>query len=383
MKKSIIKAGLAAAAIVLMAAGCKGGESKETAATETTAVGSEIAGTKSEAELTDEAKIEVGNYKGLTLTTQKAEVTDSMMEDELNSLMEQYPAEITGRPAKEGDVANIDYVGTKDGVAFQGGTADGYDLTLGSHTFIDGFEDGVIGMNIGEERDLNLTFPENYSNADLAGKAVVFHVTLNSIKSKEDTKLDDALAKRVTGDEAATLDQLKEQVYDGLVSQMESNFFNQAGSELLSQAIENSVITCDPDAVENMFDQLKATYTAYATQYGIDLNTFLSMFLQTDEEGLRTMAENLVKQEMVLNEIIQAENLAPSNEQKDKLAKMNYFSGAAEMVATYGEESANRLFDMGAAYYYLIDNAVKGEASETAAETETSAETATTAGTGK
>ena len=86
------------------------------------------------------------------------------------------------RPAAEGDTANIDYSGTKDGVAFDGGTAEGYDLKLGSGTFIDGFEDGVIGMNVGDEKDLNLKFPDNYGSADLAGQEVVFHVKLNQLK---------------------------------------------------------------------------------------------------------------------------------------------------------------------------------------------------------
>ena len=368
IRKNLLKAGLVIAAAVMMMTGCKGNEKSETtaAATEAASAGSE---TRSAEELTDEASIEVGNYKGLELTAVKEEVTDFMLEDELKRLLAQYPAEVTGRPAKDGDIANIDYVGTKDGVAFQGGTAEGYDLTLGSNTFIDGFEDGVIGMNVGDEKDLNLTFPENYGNADLAGQDVVFHVTLNYIKNAEESRIDDELAKRVMGDDAATLDELKSEVYNGLVNQVESNFFNTAGSELLNQAIENSKITCDPDAVDDMYEQLANTYTAYASQYGIDLDTFLSLFLQTDADGLKDTAENLVKQEMVLNEIIDAEKLTPTDEQKEKLAQMNYFSGAAEMIATYGEESANHLFDMGAAYYYLIDNAVKAETPGTAAET--------------
>ena len=194
-------------------------------------------------ELTDEASLELGNYKGLTLTAVKAGVTDEDLEAELENLKGQYPAEVTGRAAKLGDVANIDYVGTKDGEAFSGGTAEGFDLALGSGTFIDGFEDGVVGMNVGEEKDLNLTFPENYKSADLAGQEVVFHVTLNAVKNAEETAIDDALAKRAMDDENATLDQLRSQVYGGLENQAESNFFNEAGSELLNQAIENSKVT--------------------------------------------------------------------------------------------------------------------------------------------
>lgn len=367
IKRKLITAGFVIAMAAMVMSGCKsGGTDKETtAAAAGETAGSQESGTasgetKSEEELTDEASLELGNYKGLTLTAVKAGVTDEDLEAELENLKGQYPAEVTGCAAKLGDVANIDYVGTKDGEAFSGGTAEGFDLALGSGTFIDGFEDGVVGMNVGEEKDLNLTFPENYKSADLAGQEVVFHVTLNAIKNAEETAIDDALAKRAMDDENATLDQLRSQVYGGLENQAESNFFNEAGSELLNQAIENSKVTCDPDAVDDMYDQLVTTYTAYAGQYGMELEEFLSMFLQTDKAGLRATAENLVKQEMVLNAIIEAEGIKATDEEKDKLAQMNYFADAEEMVSTYGEESANRLFQMGAAYYYLIDNAVQG-----------------------
>ena len=350
IKRKLITAGFVIAMAAMVMSGCKsGGTDKETtAAAAGETAGSQESGTasgetKSEEELTDEASLELGNYKGLTLTAVKAGVTDEDLEAELENLK-----------------ANIDYVGTKDGEAFSGGTAEGFDLALGSGTFIDGFEDGVVGMNVGEEKDLNLTFPENYKSADLAGQEVVFHVTLNAIKNAEETAIDDALAKRAMDDENATLDQLRSQVYGGLENQAESNFFNEAGSELLNQAIENSKVTCDPDAVDDMYDQLVTTYTAYAGQYGMELEEFLSMFLQTDKAGLRATAENLVKQEMVLNAIIEAEGIKATDEEKDKLAQMNYFADAEEMVSTYGEESANRLFQMGAAYYYLIDNAVQG-----------------------
>ena len=366
IKRNLITAGFVIAVAAMVMSGCKSGSTdKETTAavTEETSgsqeSGAASAETKAEEELTDEASLELGEYKGLTLTAVKAGVTDEDLEAELENLKSQYPAEVTGRAAKLGDVANIDYVGTKDGEAFSGGTAEGFDLALGSGTFIDGFEDGVVGMNVGEERDLNLTFPENYKSADLAGQDVVFHVTLNAIKNVENTAIDDALAQRVMDDADATVDQLRSQVYGGLENQAESIFFNEAGSELLNQAIENSTVTCDPDAVDDMYNQLVTTYTAYAGQYGMELEEFLSMFLQTDRAGLKETAENLVKQEMVLNAIIEAEGIEATDEEKDKLAQMNYFADADEMVSTYGEESADRLFQMGAAYYYLIDNAVQ------------------------
>ena len=351
--KKWMKTGLLIFAAAMAVSGCNG---KEAAEEESSA-----AETVSEAELSDEASITLGNYKGLTLTAVREEVTDADIDAELDALRQQYPAVVEGRAAKEGDVANIDYVGTKDGVAFDGGTASGYNLSLGNGGFIDGFEDGVVGMMPGEEKDLNLTFPEEYHSAELAGQDVVFHVTLNQLMSPEETAVDDDLAKRALGDDSAVLEDLRAQVSASLESQAEANYFNAAGNELLTQVINDSQITADPDAVDQMHQQLLTTYTAYASQYGLELADFLSLFLGTDEEGLKANAETLVKQEMVLDEIIAAEGLSATDEQKDLLAQMNYFTDADEMIATYGEESADELFNMGAAYYYLIENAATAE----------------------
>lgn len=375
--KKWMKTGLLIFAAAMAVSGCNG---KEAAEGESSA-----AETVSEAELSDEASITLGNYKGLTLTAVREEVTDADIDAELDALRQQYPAVVEGRAAKEGDVANIDYVGTKDGVAFDGGTASGYNLSLGNGGFIDGFEDGVVGMMPGEEKDLNLTFPEEYHSAELAGQDVVFHVTLNQLMSPEETAVDDDLAKRALGDDSAVLEDLRAQVSASLESQAEANYFNAAGNELLTQVINDSQITADPDAVDQMHQQLLTTYTAYASQYGLELADFLSLFLGTDEEGLKANAETLVKQEMVLDEIIAAEGLSATDEQKDLLAQMNYFTDADEMIATYGEESADELFNMGAAYYYLIENAAveepeAGPGTETEAAAESEAGSAAEAG---
>ena len=370
--KKIIKAGICVAAAAMIMTGCgnknQNAESSSAAVEETASAPTETE-TKSEEELHDEESVTLGDYKNLTFSAKEEEVTDAKIETRLKELCAEYPVTIEGRPAQEGDTANIDYSGTKDGKAFARGTAEGYDLKLGSGTFIDGFEDGVIGMNVGDEKDLNLKFPDNYSSADLAGQEVVFHVKLNQLKSEADSKVDDDLAKRYYNDDTATLDQLKEEVRAELQAEADSQFFNAAGSELLNEVINNSEVTADPDAVDDMFNQLKNTYSSYASSYGLEFDQFLSMFLGTDEDGLRDTAENLVKQQIILNAIQAEEKLFATDEQKDKLAVMNYFKNAAQMITTYGEDSANQIFDMGAVYYYLIDNSTYVEAPETEAET--------------
>lgn len=370
--KKIIKAGICVAAAAMIMTGCgnknQNAESSSAAVEETASAPTETE-TKSEEELHDEESVTLGDYKNLTFSAKEEEVTDAKIETRLKELCAEYPVTIEGRPAQEGDTANIDYSGTKDGEAFARGTAEGYDLKLGSGTFIDGFEDGIIGMNVGDEKDLNLKFPDNYGSADLAGQEVVFHVKLNQLKSEADSKVDDDLAKRYYNDDTATLDQLKEEVRAELQAEADSQFFNAAGSELLNEVINNSEVTADPDAVDDMFNQLKNTYSSYASSYGLEFDQFLSMFLGTDEDGLRDTAENLVKQQIILNAIQEEENLSATDEQKDKLAVMNYFKNAAQMITTYGEDSANQIFDMGAVYYYLIDNSTYVEAPETEAET--------------
>lgn len=307
--KKIIKAGICVAAAAMIMTGCgnknQNAESSSAAVEETASAPTETE-TKSEEELHDEESVTLGDYKNLTFSAKEEEVTDAQVETRLKELCAEYPVTIEGRPAQEGDTANIDYSGTKDGEAFAGGTAEGYDLKLGSGTFIDGFEDGVIGMNVGDEKDLNLKFPDNYSSADLAGQEVVFHVKLNQLKSESDSKVDDDLAKRYYNNDTATLDQLKEEVRAELQAEADSQFFNAAGSELLNEVINNSEVTADPDAVDDMFNQLKSTYSSYASSYGLEFDQFLSMFLGTDEDGLRDTAENLVKQQIILN-AIQAE----------------------------------------------------------------------------
>lgn len=375
------------AVLALAVTGCqnKTEESENTAAAATTAA---EAGTKSEEELTDESSITLGEYKGLSLTMSKAEVTDEEIDEQIGYIVSLFPneEEVTGRPAQEGDTANIDYEGTKDGVAFAGGTAQGMDLELGSGRFIDGFEDGVIGMEIGEEKDLNLTFPDPYeNNPDLAGQPVVFHVKLNSLKVLSDPARDDALAKRAMDDENATMELLEAQIYENLLLQKERSAFYEAGNQALVQIIDNSEITCDPDAVEEMVNQLTQTYTIYASQYGMELEDFLSLFLGMDMAGLEENAENLVKQQMVLDEVIRLENVEPTDEQKEELAKANNFDSVDALIQTYGEESANDLFMMEAAYHFLVDNAnvtvtedsgtaADTPAESTAEETETAAE---------
>ena len=360
-KNGLVKAGLAVAAAVVVMTGC--GNKEAGAAAATTAAAEETAAfeTKSAEELVDEAKIVLGEYKGLTRTITKTEITEDYVQRELEHLAGMYPVPVTGRPAQLGDVANIDYTGYDGDVAFEGGTAAGYDLELGSGSFIDGFEDGIVGMEIGEERDLNLKFPEKYHNAELAGKEVVFKVKLNSLASAENSKVDDELAKRVMEDENATLEILKADVKQDLELQAEYDYYVNAGAEVLMQLVANSEITVDPDAAEQMLYQMTTTYQAQADMYGFAFEDFLSYFLGMTPEDLENYASEIVKQEMVLQALIEKEKLYATDEQKDMVARMNGFADAKALLEQIDAEAAENVFSMGAANYFLLENSVAAE----------------------
>ena len=148
-------------------------------------------------ELAVRPEVTLGEYKGLKKEQEPVTVTEEDIEKELNRIAEtnSRTLDVTDRPVQMDDTVNIDYAGTVDGVAFEGGTAEGYDLKIGSHSFIDTFEDQIIGKNIGEELDVNVTFPEEYHAAELAGKPAVFHVKVNAIKAKELPELNDEFAQ--------------------------------------------------------------------------------------------------------------------------------------------------------------------------------------------
>lgn len=278
-----------------------------------------------------ETKVTLGQYKGLKLY----EVDSSVIAEELFATLEEY-AElvVVDRAAVEGDTVNINYVGKKDGVAFDGGTDDseaGTDLTLGSGQFIDGFEEGLIGAVAGEVRDLNLTFPENYTSADLAGQSVVFTVTVNAVKESVVPELTDAFAAENLG-----CNTVAEYITALYAVRNEESFYNQISEYLMtSSTVEN--YPADAIAVEkqSMIDY----YTSYAeylgSMFGMDTEAALtSLFGFESLEVLESYAEeyayNVVKNMLILTEIALVEKLEVSEEE--------YQNRALIYAQTYGYE---------------------------------------------
>ncbi len=284
--------------------------------------------------------VTLGEYKGLTVVREAAEVTEEEIDQEiLFDLQNSDQLEtLTEGSVQDGDTVNIDYEGKKEGVAFDGGTAKGYDLTIGSGTFIDGFEDGLIGVAVGETVDLPLTFPENYGSEDLAGADVVFTVTVNEIKRIPE--LTDEVANAVTDgaypDVASYRESIRATLMEGKEEQIENNLMG----DLLTQIANASEIHGYPqDVVDYYVTLLEQNYRSAAEMYSMEFEDFLSAYLemtpeQFQEEAVMTSQE-MLQQEMYLKAIAEAEGIELSDEE--------YEAGTQRYAEQYGYETAEEL----------------------------------------
>lgn len=289
--------------------------------------------------------VELGDYKGIEYTKTVAEVTDDDIQSELDSFAAGLAetTDVTDRAVEDGDIVNINYVGTKDGEEFDGGSADDYDLTIGSNSFIDGFETGLIGHDIGEEVSLDLTFPEDYQTEELAGQAVNFKVTINSIQVKTTPELTDALVKENT--DYDTISAYKDSIREELEETNESTAEQQAQSDIFNKVVENSTISgYDEDEVKKLVDEefegFKTTAENYES-YGYSYEDVLSMngYNSEDElkEGITEYVKKYLDQKMVLYCIADKEGIKVTSEETDKKVE--------EYMETYQVETKEEVYD--------------------------------------
>ncbi|MBR5376757.1 MAG: trigger factor [Lachnospiraceae bacterium] len=266
--------------------------------------------------------VTLGQYKGLSIAKIDTTVSESDIEDAVMSDLSALATKISvdDRPVIEGDTVNIDYVGKKDGVAFDGGTADGYDLEIGSDSFIDGFEDGIIGMEIGQTKDLNLTFPENYHSEELAGADVVFTVTVNSIQADEVPTLTDdgileKLAEKYEKDDFKEVDDYLDLIKKTIEESKKSAADSSYRTELMQKVYDAS--TCDLEKLpEWLVSENTTQYTAniesFASQYGLSLDEYVSLISGNMADFAKQAADygkEISKQELVVRAIAKAENI--------------------------------------------------------------------------
>lgn len=311
--------------------------------------------------------ITLGEYKGIEVTIDKLEVTDADIDAQIQSELEANATEeeITDRPVQNGDVVNIDYEGLKDGVAFDGGTAQGQDLTIGSGQFIDGFEEQIIGANVGDKLELNVTFPEDYSNApDLAGQPVVFKVTVNAIKVSVVPELTEEYVKQNTDYES--IEAYREGVRADLEAANQEQMDSQKMENVLQAIVDGSKITYP----ETLIKYYSYSFTNYYTQmyyylYGVSLEEYVTGSGSTMEEFnsyAQQAAEYASARELVKKAVAEAENMSISDEEyQETLPEFveNYgFASEEELLEALTKEQIMEEMLMEKAEKFVVDQAV-------------------------
>lgn len=268
----------------------------------------------------------LGKYKGIEIKKIEYNVSDKDIEHELGHMQEHNARliSIEDRPVETGDIATIDFEGFVDGKAFEGGKAEGHELEIGSNTFIPGFEDQIIGMKIGEEKDINVTFPEEYFSKDLAGKAAVFKVKLHEIKKKELPEVDDEFAKDVS--EFDTIKELKASIKEKLEEENKNKAKYETEEEAIKTVCDNTEIDIPSGMVETETDNMIKDIEQRLMYQGLNFAQYLQMMGKTEEDmrnEMKEQAERQVKTKLVLEAIVVAEKIEATEEEiKAKLEEM-------------------------------------------------------------
>ena len=262
--------------------------------------------------------VELGQYKGLEVEVEKQVVTDEMIDARIKQDQQKASrtVDVEGRAVENGDTVNLDYAGTVDGVAFAGGTAAAQTLVIGSNTFIPGFEEQMIGMQIGEEKDLNVTFPEQYHSEDLAGKAAVFHVKVNGITVTEMPELDDDFAADVS--DFTTFAEYKESIVKELTERAEKNNDVAVENALVEKAVDNATIDVPEAMITEQTQYILRDMEMRMMYQGLRMQDYLKYTGQTIEQlqdAYRGEAEKRVRIELTLEAIRKAEGIEPTEEE--------------------------------------------------------------------
>lgn len=311
-------------------------------------------------------EVELGEYKGLKYEMESVEVTDDEINDEIDRMRKQYAdLETVEGEAKDGDTVKIDYEGFKDGVAFEGGKAEGYNLKLGSGSFIPGFEDQLIGCKAGDEKELNLTFPEDYHAEDLKGAAVVFKVTVHEVTREVLPELDDDFAKDTNIPNVETVDDLKKTVMERLEAAKKSQAESAADEKLFEQLSENTKVDMPDALVDDEANNQIQQMAAQIQQYGLSFSQYLQMMGKTIDDlraDYRENAEKSVKLRLALNKIAEVENLEATDEDVEEQyhdLSVQYGMDVEKIKPLVSEDLIRQDVKTTKAYNFVKDNAVK------------------------
>ncbi|MBR1936446.1 MAG: trigger factor, partial [Bacilli bacterium] len=281
-------------------------------------------------------EVKVKKYKGLKIKPEKVKVTDEEINHELGHLLERYTELVTKEKGKveNGDVAIIDFEGFKDGVAFDGGKGENYSLEIGSHSFIPGFEEGVIGMKALEEKDLKLKFPEDYGAKDLAGKEVVFNVTVHDIKKRVVPELDEEFFKDLDMEGVTNKEELDKVVEKELQAQKEEMADNKYTEDLLEAASKNMKVEIDEEIIDDETEYMYKDFVKKLEMQGVSEDLYYAYARTTKEDVKKEMkkeAEIRLKYRYLLEAIIKEEKISVTDkEAKEEVKKIANESNMTE-----------------------------------------------------
>ena len=292
-------------------------------------------------------EVKISSYKGMKIQQYAYTVKDEEIQAELDRLLDRNARKVavTDRAAQNGDIANIDFVGTVDGVKFDGGEAQGFDLTLGSGQFIPGFEDQVVGMAIGEEKDVNVTFPENYQAENLKGKPAVFNVKLNSLQGKELPELTDEFIKDATGSE--TVEAYKAKTKERLQQSADKRSTDATENSILEAIAQNTEVEIPQAMIEREIDSLVQKFEYQLMYQGLKLQDYLDFLKVTNADFRKNYEEAAiknVKNQLIISQLIKEEKLEATEEEVD--AKVAEQAASVEKSAEeYKKNMDPRQFD--------------------------------------
>ncbi len=278
-------------------------------------------------------EVTLGKYKGIEIKKHEYTVSDEEVEHELGHMAEKNARIVTveDRAVESGDITVIDFEGFVDGKAFEGGKAENHELTIGSNTFIPGFEDQIIGMKINEERDINVKFPEEYFSKDLAGKDAVFKIKLHEIKKKEMPEINDDLAKDIS--EFDTIDELKASIRERQEKDNESKAKYETEEDAIEAVCNNATVEIPSGMIETEIDNMEKDIESRLSYQGMKLDDYLSMIGKTKEqfrEEYKPQAEKQVKSRLVLE--------AVANDAKIEVPQDEIVAKISEMAKAYGQK---------------------------------------------
>ena len=309
-------------------------------------------------------EVKLGKYKGIELPKVEYNVSDKDVEHELGHMAEHNArlVSIEDRPVEKGDIAVIDFEGFLDGNPFEGGKAEKHELEIGSNTFIPGFEDQVIGMKIDEEKDLNVTFPEDYFSKELAGKPVVFKVKVHEIKHKELPKMDDEFAKDVS--EFDTLAELKNSIKEKIQKENDDKAKYETEDNAIKAVCDAVELEIPSGMIETEVDNMVKDVEQRLQYQGLTLEQYYTLSGKPEavmRDEMKETAEKNVKSRLVIEAIIKAEDIKPEDKEvEEKLKEMakNYKKTEEEMLQnTYLKDYITENMKVEKAIQFVIDNA--------------------------